>query len=729
MIRRRLYIEWAVVALATGLIVWLAATNARLKVVDNRIYDVASRLVAPPADDRILIVEIDDPSLRALGRWPWPRSEHARMLNRLASYKPAAVAYDVLFLDQSEGNAALASALRAARPVFLPALAERDATGRMTASILPPPLLAEAVSGVGTVELEPDADGIVRRSAAEPSPITTKNMPSLSSLLLQTVQGRPTANTPAEAEFVINYAGPNAFHRVSFSSLAAGEVPPALVADKLVLVGATAAGLGNIENVPPPAGRLMSGVEIQANILNTQLANAEIRTPSRFMLGLLSLLPLAILMAGFLRLSPAASFTLGAALAAVVLGLSFVLLPALHLWLPPATALGGLLLVHVLWGWRRLTVISRFVMTQSAQLSAEPGVVLSPHSRALGGDPIAAEAHRLGLVIDQIRTLRNFVAQAIESLPDAVCVVAPDGRIVLGNRAAARVFGETVTGRRIDEVTAILSAAPDGEQALLRDRDGKSFMQATSDLPDGSRIVSYADVTELQRIADERDDILQFLSHDIRSPNAAIVTLLETEQIASREPGTPPVTEATIEQIRLHARHALRLADDFVQLSRARRRPMQPDPIDLCDIAREAADMVWPRAGTRKISVYEGSAGGEIWIMGDRSMVLRATINLLENAVKFAPAGAVVTYVVEAVEERAILSVAGPGPAMPPGRAANPFALYAEGRAADGTGSLGLGLAFVQTTALRHDGLVTYNYRDGTGSEFRMIFPLAQAED
>lgn len=724
MIRRRLYVEWAVVALAAGLIVWFAATGGRLNVVENRIYDVASRLVAPPADDRILIVEIDDPSLRALGRWPWARSEHARMLDRLATYKPAAVGYDVLFLDRSVGDDALASAMRAAHPVFLPALAERDATGRLAASGLPPPLLSEAAAGVGTVELEPDGDGLVRRHVR-----WDVGMPSLSSLLLQTVQGKSALHSRDEAGFIINYAGPQAFHRVSFSSLAAGEVPPSLVKDKLVLVGATAAGLGNVENVPASAGRLLSGVEIQANILNTQLANAAIHTPSRTARGVLSLIPLVILMAGFLRLTPAASFLLAAALGTGVLAASVLLLAAMHVWVPPASALAGLVLVHVLWGWRRLSVISQFVMAQSAQLAAEPGVVLAPHSRALGGDTIAAEAHRLGLVIEQIRTLRNFVAQAIECLPDAVCIVAADGQVVLGNREAARVFGEAVKGRHIDDVTGILSPAPDGEQTLLRDREGRSFMRATSDLPDGSRIVSYCDVTELQRIADERDDILQFLSHDIRTPNAAIVTLLESEQIASRVPGTPPVTEATIEQIRLHARHALRLADDFVQLSRARRRPMQPCPIDLCDIAREAADMVWPRAGSRRISVYEGSGGGEIWIMGDRSMVLRAAINLLENAVKFAPVRAVVTYVVEIENERAILSVAGPGPAMPPGRTANPFALYAEGHAADGTGSLGLGLAFVQTTALRHDGQVAYSFRDGMGSEFRMIFPLAQGED
>lgn len=191
MIRRRLHIEWTVVALAAGLIVWFAATGGRLNVVDNRIYDVASRLITPAADDRILIVEIDDPSLRALGRWPWTRREHVRMLERLATYKPAAVGYDVLFLDQSADDDALASALRAARPVFLPALAERDAAGRLAASGLPPPQLSEAAAGVGTVELAPDGDGIVRRHAPE-----SAGMPSLSSLLLQTVQGKSAPQSP-----------------------------------------------------------------------------------------------------------------------------------------------------------------------------------------------------------------------------------------------------------------------------------------------------------------------------------------------------------------------------------------------------------------------------------------------------------------------------------------------------------------------------------------------------
>ncbi len=727
MIRRRLYLEWALVALIAGLFIWIATLGGRLAFIDNRIYDAAAQIIAPVADDSILIVEIDEASLRALGRWPWPRKEHARLLNALAAHHPAATAYDVLFLEPSadpSDDAALAEALARAGPVFLPALLERDASGRVISETRPPPQLAQAAAGIGMAELAPDSDGVIRR--AEPAVAAPAgSRASLPTLLLR--RGPGTAPQPAAADsaFLINYAGQDRFRRVSFASLAAGEVPRASVAGKLVLVGATAAGLGDFQNVPPPAGGLLSGVEIQANILNTQLTHSAIRTLPRHQAALLALLPLALLMGGFLRLPPAANFALVVLLAAGVLVASAAALMLMQLWIAPTTPLLALLLAYVLWGWRRLAAMNAFIMARTSALAREPGVVLAPRMAEQGGDFIANEASRLSDVIDQLRVLRNFVSEAVEALPAAICVVRPDGGVVLANRAAIRLFGEDAPGRTIEELTARFTAAQEGEDALLRDAEGRSFLRTNSSLPNGLRIVSLADVSELRRIADERDDILQFLSHDIRSPNAAIVTLLETEQIG----GDAPISDTTIAHIRAHARHALRLADDFVQLARARRRSITFEPVDLSDIAREAADMVWPRAGSRDITMQESSGPDEIWIMGDRSMVLRAAINLLENAVKFAPRGASVTYTVTATGDQAVLSVLGPGPAMPPGRQAAPFALYADGRPADGTGSVGLGLAFVQTTALRHGGQASHIYHENFGSEFRITLPLASPED
>ena len=66
---------------------------------------------------------------------------------------------------------------------------------------------------------------------------------------------------------------------------------------------------------------------------------------------------------------------------------------------------------------------------------------------------------------------------------------------------------------------------------------------------------------------------------------------------------------------------------------------------------------------------------------------------------------------------------------MPPARAQNPFALYADGRSVAGnTESIGLGLAFVQTTALRHNGTADYVYEEGYGARFTLTLTLAEAE-
>ncbi|HQS69071.1 MAG TPA: CHASE2 domain-containing protein, partial [Novosphingobium sp.] len=149
MLHRRLYGEWFVVAIVACLLAWVATANQRLAPLDNRIYDRGLGLITPPVDDRILIVEIDEPSLKVLGRWPWPRSEHARLLESLARQKPAAVGYSVLFLDESGDDGQLAKAMQAAAPVYLAALVDRDAAGAITGVQTPADVLASAAAGFG----------------------------------------------------------------------------------------------------------------------------------------------------------------------------------------------------------------------------------------------------------------------------------------------------------------------------------------------------------------------------------------------------------------------------------------------------------------------------------------------------------------------------------------------------------------------------------------------------
>lgn len=727
MLRRRLHAEWALVAMLSCLFVASAAFWGWFSAVDNRIYDLASGLAAPAADERILLVEIDDASLRQIGRWPWSRDIHARALDVMARARPAAIAYDVLFLDQSPDDDRLSAALAKAGPVYIPALLETGHAGmdQLAAPVEP---IAGAAKTVGVAQILADNDGIVRW-AERGLTVNGQRAAQLPTLLASQVQPAVHGGASFGDRFLIAYAGKHAFRRISFASVANGEVPASLLAGKLVIVGATAPGMGDIHAVPMAAGSLLSGPEVQANILNTLLGGTAVATLRPGSMALVALVPLLLLLAAFRQLSPGRNLMLAAVLVAGSLLLAVILLPVARIWLPPTATVAGLVLVHALWGWRRLTAINGFLVAQAEGLLQEPGVIAPGQGAGLARDVVETEAMRLEAVIGQVRRLRTFIGRVIERFPDAVFVVDSQDQVVQANAAAVRLIGRDVGNQPIAQVIAEIVQEPALAGVPIRHASGRSLLMATAPIDDSHRIVSFADITELQRAADERDELLQFLSHDLRSPNAAIVWLLEAQGAETALPESALLQPGLRDQLRAHARHGLRLADNFVQLVRARRRALAQEPVDLCDVAREAADMVAAHARKRGVHLHNDSDVGELWVMGDHAMLVRAAINLLENAVKFATENAAVEFGVKQQGGFATLLVAGPGPDMPAGRQANPFALYAEGRSADGKPSLGLGLAFVQTTAQRHHGAALYAYRPSYGAEFRIRLPLALFDD
>ena len=724
MLRRRLYAEWIVVAILSCLFVGTASRQGWFAAADNRIYDLASSLAAPPVDERILLVEIDEASLREMGRWPWTRDVHANALQMLAAQKPAAVAYNVLFLESSPDDSKLRDALVQARPVYLPAITENDDSKLLA----PPEPLASGASNVGVALLLADSDGIVRR-AERSLTIEGKRVDQLPTLLADGGGASKAGSATLNDRFLIAYNTKNAFRRVSFAGIAKGDVPASLIKGKLVLVGATAAGMGDFHAVPIAAGSRMSGVEVQANVLNTLLTGTAIRTPGARMSAALALIPVLILLVAFLLFSPGRNLVLATVLATGTLLLAVGMLPAVRLWLPPSATVVGLLLVHGLWGWRRLTVVNDFLRSQAKALQSEHGFLATVKESRLSGDVIAAEALRLETVIGQVRRLRGFVARVMERFPDAVFVVDAENRVVECNEAAKALAGDALAGQTIGDVISSFSPEMAVVGVPVRSYAGQSLLMARTPLDDDHRIISFTDVTELQRSANEREDLLQFLSHDLRAPNAAIIWLLEAEEMETGVSSQDPLAQSLRDQIRANARHGLRLADNFVQLVRARRRPLVREPVDLCDVAHEAADMVTAYARTRGMDLLNKSEAGELWVLGDQGMLLRAAINLLENAVKFAPENAEITFAVKQKGDDVIYTVIGPGPPMPEGRKADPFSLYAEGRAADSQSSIGLGLSFVQTTAVRHNGEAAYIHHDGYGAEFQMRLPAAPLDD
>src|SRR5690606_28398061 len=90
---RRIVSEWLAVALLATVGVALAVSLDLFQRADNLVYDQLIRLKQRPASNAVVIVTIDEESLSRLGGFPWPRSIHARALDRLEAAKPAAILY------------------------------------------------------------------------------------------------------------------------------------------------------------------------------------------------------------------------------------------------------------------------------------------------------------------------------------------------------------------------------------------------------------------------------------------------------------------------------------------------------------------------------------------------------------------------------------------------------------------------------------------------------------
>src|SRR5262245_47862474 len=131
--------------------------------LDTSVYDTYLRAFSTPAPDDIVVVAIDDDSLAQLGRWPWPRSIHAKLVDALTANAVKTVIFDVAFTEPTsrDEDERFVQAVRRNGRVVLPVLLERGPTGAPVEALPIPPLTA-AAAALGHVDLEPDPDGRTR---------------------------------------------------------------------------------------------------------------------------------------------------------------------------------------------------------------------------------------------------------------------------------------------------------------------------------------------------------------------------------------------------------------------------------------------------------------------------------------------------------------------------------------------------------------------------------------
>ncbi|MES2150440.1 MAG: adenylate/guanylate cyclase domain-containing protein [Pseudomonadota bacterium] len=302
--------------------------------LENRLLDRFVRLRAATlaTDPGIVIVDIDDPSLARMeavaGKWPWPRSVHAELLEAVLRQHPAAVVFDIQFNERDvyrpdsdkmfnaalEGNgnvyfpmvrmAAANDHAGAPVRVLAPLIGlqrQADADPEARLAVQPPLALEERFWRGGTINYLADEDGVGRRY---PLYFEARGwrLPSLPARVAADLGYR----LPSGADLLLAWrGGRQAFRHISYADLYddAGREhprrPPDELAEKILIIGTDANGLNDLRATPVDS--LYPGVQILATAIDNLKNGRTMRSPPPWLMPSLALILLLVLHWSFER--------------------------------------------------------------------------------------------------------------------------------------------------------------------------------------------------------------------------------------------------------------------------------------------------------------------------------------------------------------------------------------------------------------------------------------------
>jgi signal transduction histidine kinase len=244
---------------------------------------------------------------------------------------------------------------------------------------------------------------------------------------------------------------------------------------------------------------------------------------------------------------------------------------------------------------------------------------------------------------------------------------------------------------------------------------------------------------ELKQLADTFDAMLarldaafaaqrQFVtdaSHELRNPLAIIRT---NADVALTDPdASPDELRQTIATVKRAGDRMSLLVDDLLALARRQEPTLEHEPVDLGATVAEASDDFVVPAETRDIVLDRAIAPGVV-VTGDREALKRVVANLLDNAVRLAPAGSRIRLATGSEGNQAWIAVADEGPGISLEDQAHVFDRFwrADKARARSDGGTGLGLAIVRQIVESHGGEVRLHSKVGVGSSFVVWLPITR---
>ena len=331
-------------------------------------------------------------------------------------------------------------------------------------------------------------------------------------------------------------------------------------------------------------------------------------------------------------------------------------------------------------------------------------------------------------------SITDEVRELLDVLDLGTLIVAP-GEIPLYISPAAVKMG-IVRDNKItsEELIALLRAArrtDTSQEGTLEIPLGpigegvrKISVKATA-FGDDRLILFIRDESEAERIADVRRDFVTNVSHELKTPIAALRTLSE----AVKESSTEPEQKKFASLMQSEVERLSHLVQEIINLSRLQDSDPLMDAlsVDVDELVDEAMDQCKLVADARNIELFRGPRAN-VSVIGDRNYLISAVHNLIENAINYSPEKTKVTINTEINGKLVEISVIDQGIGISESDISRIFERFyrVDPARSRQTGGTGLGLSIVKNVAMKHGGDVAVWSSPGTGSTFCLKLPIEE---
>jgi two-component system phosphate regulon sensor histidine kinase PhoR len=396
----------------------------------------------------------------------------------------------------------------------------------------------------------------------------------------------------------------------------------------------------------------------------------------------------------------------------------------------------------------RVTQPIRAVTAAATRLAEGESVTIDASSGDEIGDLARAfnrMSARLRERFDEVERERAKLATVFESMAEGVVAVDADERLLHCNAAARAMLGAAAAGGlgrplvelvRAPELLATLRRArePDAPATVTQElrvhASGRERVLSihAARLVDGGAVAVLLDVSELRRLETVRRDFVANVSHEIKTPLAAmrgvVETLLDDASMAA------DVRQRFLAKLGDQVQRLTDLATDLLHLARAEsERTAARVVVDLAAAAASSCERFASAAAQKGVALRvepaASDAAAPVATRADPDALAQVFDNLVDNALKYTPSGGSVVVRTATRGEQALVEVADTGIGIEPSEQQRVFERFyrvdkARSRGVPGTG---LGLSIVKHLVEAHGGVVELESWPGTGSTFRVVLP------